>query len=68
MGRKIDNSRLNQIRDCVQKNPSKKAGWIARQLGLDNKTVQRALAQLERRGDLFSEDPKGGVSWFGKRK
>lgn len=68
MGRKNDSNRLNQIRDCAKKNPDKKIGWIARQLGLDNKTVQRAFTQLEARGDLFAEDEKGRVSWFGKRK
>lgn len=68
MGRKINNHRLNQIRSCVQQNPGKKAGWIARKLGLDNKTVQRAFVQLEAQGDLFSEDRKGRLSWFGRRR
>jgi len=68
MGRKNDNNRLNQIRNCIQNNPNKKLGWVAKHLGLDNKTVQRAVVQLEARVDLLDEDTKGRVSWFGKRK
>lgn len=68
MGRKNDHERLNEIRSCFRKYPNKKPGWVAKRLGLDNKTVQRALAQLEARGDLLVEDGKGRVSWFGQRK
>ena len=68
MGRKNDDSRLNEIRDAFQNNPNKKPGWIAKRLGLDNITIQRALIQLEDRGDMFFEDDKGRMRWFGKRK
>ena len=60
-------ARLDVIRAAVEANPGRRAGWIARLLGLDNKAVQRALPQLEARGDLLAEDEKGGLLWVGKR-
>lgn len=65
MARKQNNSRLGQIRSYIQQNPDQKAGAVARNLGLDNKTVQRALVHLEDRGDLLAEDDSGRVRWFG---
>lgn len=67
MGRNRDNLRLDAIRALIQQNPDQKAGWLARQLGYDNKTVLRALTQLEERGDLFQEDDNGRLRWFGRR-
>jgi len=40
---------------------------VARHLGVDNKTVMRALVQLEDRGDLLVEDDGGRLSWAGRR-
>jgi predicted ArsR family transcriptional regulator len=68
MARNRDDVRLDEIRDLVQQHPEQKAEWIAQQLGCDNKTVQRALSQLEDRGDLLVEDDRGRLSWFGWRK
>jgi len=67
MGRKQDAQRLDTILSTIQ-SQTVKAGTIGTQLGLDDKTVQRALVQLEDRGDLLAEDDKGRLSWFGKRK
>lgn len=68
MGRKHDDQRLDEILAAIQANPETKAGTIGTLLGLDDKTVQRALVQLADRGDLLDEDDHGRVSWFGRRK
>lgn len=67
MARQSNEVRLDEIRDAIRQNPGRRAGHIARLLGLDNKTVQRALTQLEDRGDLLLEDDRGRLSWFGRR-
>ncbi|RIK38089.1 MAG: hypothetical protein DCC55_22250 [Chloroflexi bacterium] len=68
MGRKQDDQRLDEILAAILTQPEQKAGSIATQLGLDDKTIQRALVQLEDRGDLLLQDDKGRLSWFGQRK
>jgi hypothetical protein len=68
MGRKQDDQRLNAILAAIQRQPEHKAGSIGTRLGLDDKTMQRALVQLEDRCDLLAEDDKGRLSWFGKGK
>lgn len=67
MSRPTDSDRLDAIRDTIQENPNRRPSWIARKLKLDNKTITRALPQLEARGDMLAED-KGRLSWFGKRR
>ncbi len=67
MARKGDQQRLNMIRDAIIRNPGKRPAQLARALGVDNKTVMRALAQLEDRGDLLAEDERGRLSWFGRK-
>lgn len=68
MGRKRDDQRLDEILTAIQQQPEQKAGTIGTQLGLDDKTIQRALIQLADRGDLLAEDDHGRLSWFGKSK
>jgi DNA-binding IclR family transcriptional regulator len=68
MGRHQDDQRLDAICQAIQANPDQKPGWLARQMGMDNKTMMRALTQLEARGDLLQEDDKGRVRWFGRRR
>jgi len=68
MARKGDVERLDQIRDAIIDNPGRRPGWVARRLGFDNKTVMRALTQLEDRGELLIEDERGRLSWFGRRR
>lgn len=67
MGRKQNDARLDQIRQAIQENEAQKAGALGRMLGIDNKTIARALTQLEERGDLLYEDDEGQIGWFGKR-
>lgn len=68
MARRINHNRLDELRDAIIDNPDHKAGWFAKKLGRDNKSVLRALPQLEERGDLLSEDDNGRIRWFGRRK
>jgi Mn-dependent DtxR family transcriptional regulator len=68
MGRSRDDQRLDAIRDLIQQRPEQKPAWIAQQLSVDKKIVQRALLQLEDRGDLIYEDDRGRLCWFGWRK
>lgn len=67
MAKHYDEERLDQIRDTIIRQSGCRPGRIARLLGLDNKTVQRALPQLEQRGDLLAEDDQGRLTWFGRR-
>ena len=68
MARKANQQNLDQLRDTIIDNPEQKAGWFARNLGRDNKSVNRDLPKLEERGDLLAEDDNGRISWFGRRK
>ena len=68
MGRKQDDVRLDNIVAAIQSNPEQRSGTIGSLLGIDDKTMQRALTQLENRGDLFDENDNGKLRWFGKRK
>jgi hypothetical protein len=64
MGRRSDEERLLTIARAIRENPGRKPGWIARRLGIDNKTFMRALPLLEDRGVLLAEDEHGRVSHF----
>ena len=67
MARKPDDLRLETIAQAIHEHPNRKPGWIARLLGIDNKTIQRALTQLEDQGVMLAEDERGCVSFFGRR-
>ena len=67
MARPRDDERLETILDAIKHNRDSRAGSLARELGLDNKTVIRALPQLEDRGELLAEDERGRLSWLGHR-
>lgn len=66
MGRHADEARLDDIREAIIRHPDQRPGRLARLLGLDNKTVQRALPMLEARGDLLIEDERGRLSFFSR--
>jgi Mn-dependent DtxR family transcriptional regulator len=68
MARKPDDQRLETIAQTIRDNPNRKPGWIARMLGLDNKSMMRALTQLEDQGVLLAEDDRGRVSVVGRRR
>ncbi len=68
MARKGNQAQLDQLVEAIKANPNQKAGWFARLLGRDNKSIMRALPQLEDRGELLMEDEDGRISWFGRRR
>lgn len=61
MARKIEEKKLEEIYEKVEENPGKKAGFIARLLGLNRSEVTRSLPALEEKGLLVYEDDKGGL-------
>jgi len=66
MARKTDDKKLESIYNTVQEHPGKKAGFIARLLGLNRSEVTRSLPTLEERGLHLSEDDEGGLWPFKK--
>ncbi|MBI5964106.1 MAG: hypothetical protein HY863_11565 [Chloroflexi bacterium] len=61
MARKTDDEKLENIYNSVQENPGKKAGFIARLLGLNRSEVTRSLPALEDKKLYIAEDDKGGL-------
>jgi Mn-dependent DtxR family transcriptional regulator len=68
MARKTEEKKLEVIYTKVKENPGKKAGFIARLLGLNRSEVTRSLPALDEKGLLVYEDEKGGLFPFIKRK
>jgi DeoR/GlpR family transcriptional regulator of sugar metabolism len=68
MGRKKDEKRLERLARTIEEHPDERPGFLAQLLGLHRSTVQRDLPALEERGVLLSEDDKGRLSIFGKRR
>ena len=68
MARKTNDDRPQTIAQTIRDNPNRKPGWIARRLGLDNKSMMRALTQLEDQGVLLAEDDRGRVSVIDQRR
>lgn len=68
MGRKPDSNRLQEIARYVERHPHCKPIEIARELDLHPSTVTRSLPALEEAGILLSEDDRGRLFLFGKRR
>lgn len=68
MARKTNQQNLDNLRNAIIENPNQWAGWMARFLGRDNKSIMRDLPKLEERGDLLIEDDNGRISWYGRRR
>jgi Mn-dependent DtxR family transcriptional regulator len=66
MARKTDDEKIKSIYNKVQEHPGKKAGFIARLLGLNRSEVTRSFPALEDKGLLISEDEQGGLWPFKK--
>ncbi len=66
MARPANDNRAEQIYRKIEEHPGKKAGLIARLLGLNRSEVTRSLPALEDKGLLVSEDEKGGLWPFRK--
>lgn len=61
MARHTEEKKLEEIYEKVEENPGKKAGFIARLLGLNRSEVSRSLPALEDKGLLVYEDEEGGL-------
>ena len=59
MARKTDDTKLENIYNKVQEHPGKKAGFIARLLGINRSEVTRSLPALEDKKLYIAEDEKG---------
>lgn len=68
MSRPTNHERAEKIYRKIEKHPGKKAGFIARLLGLNRSEVTRSLPALEEKGLYLSEDEKGGLWPFRKSK
>ena len=68
MARPANHERAEKIYRKIEKQPGKKAGFIARLLGLNRSEVTRSLPALEEKGLFLSEDEKGGLWPFRKTK
>ena len=68
MARKPEEQKLEEIYEKVEENPGKKAGFIARLLGLNRSEVTRSLPALEDKGLLVYEDDYGGLFPLKKNK
>ncbi len=68
MARKTDDEKLESIYNSVKENPGKRAGFIARLLGLNRSEVTRSLPSLDDSGLLIYEDEKGGLHPFNNQR
>jgi hypothetical protein len=59
MGRKANETRIQEIASLLQAQPGCKAGEYARMLGMHREDFNRALVQLNDRGILLAEDDNG---------
>jgi DNA-binding IclR family transcriptional regulator len=68
MARPANHDRADQIYHTIEKHPGKKAGLIARLLGLNRSEVTRSLPALEDKGLFLAEDDRGGLWPFKKSR
>lgn len=68
MARPTNHDRAEKIYRKIETHPGKKAGFIARLLGLNRSDVTRSLPVLEEKGLYLSEDEKGGLWPFRRNK
>jgi DNA-binding IclR family transcriptional regulator len=66
MARPVNHDRAERIFRTIEKHPGKKAGLIARLLGLNRSEVTRSLPTLEDKGLYLIEDDRGGLWPFRK--
>jgi Mn-dependent DtxR family transcriptional regulator len=68
MARPMNHDRAKQIYRKIEEHPGKKAGFIARLLGLNRSEVTRSLPALEDKGLYLIEDDKGALWPFRQLK
>ena len=66
--RKADRKRLEAIWQAVEGEPGIRPGRVAEKLGVSRTAVIRALPALDDEGLLLSEDQKGRLWPWGRRK
>ncbi len=66
MARRANHNRVERIYRKIEEHPGKKAGFLARLLGINRSEIIRALPSLQDKGLLVSEDDKGGLWPFKK--
>lgn len=64
MSRQSDPQRIQELYSAVEAHPGRRAGFLARLLGLERSTVTRTLPTLEEAGYLLSEDEDGRLYPF----
>jgi DNA-binding IclR family transcriptional regulator len=68
MARPANHDRAEQIYRTIENYPGKRAGFLARLLGLNRSEVTRSLPTLEDKGYQLIEDDKGGLWPFKKSR
>ncbi len=68
MARQPNADYLERIYHTVEAYPGKRPGFLARLLGVSRSMITRALPTMEERGYYLSEDERGGLWPFAKRK
>lgn len=68
VARKHTQNQLERIYKTVEENPGHRPGFIARVLGVSRSQVTRSLPAMQESGHLLSEDEKGGLWAFRRRK
>ena len=68
MGRKANQERIRAAERVIKANPGHRAGHYARELGCHRETFNRVLVQLNDRGVLLSEDKRGRLWPFRRKK
>jgi predicted ArsR family transcriptional regulator len=69
MGRRPNPDRLDRYEDLIAEYPGGvRASRLANRLGVPRSTVIRDLPALEERGTLLSEDERGLLSLFRRKK
>lgn len=66
--RRADREKLDKIYEAVKREPGIKAGRIASKLEIPRSSVTRVLPVMEEQGLLLSEDGRGGLWPWGRRK
>lgn len=67
--KKAKRQRLEQMADVIEQRPDGiSQSDLARQLGVHRSTVKRDLPRLEKHGILLSEDERGWLSLFRRRR
>ncbi len=61
-------SDFESMEQILEQHPGITAAELARKLDVPKSTVQRRLPSMEEAGYLLSEDDKGGLWPFGRRK